>query len=65
MKSHMPQSLLASLGLWFQDLIALSETVDLDKKMDLSVQEPRLKTWKRVLKIFCNLVSRHRKHTDK
>lgn len=65
MKSHMPQSLLACLGPWFQDLMILLETVVLDKKMDLPEQEPRLKTWKRVLQICCNLVSRHRKHVDK
>lgn len=65
MKSHMPQSLLTSLGLWFQDLMILLDTVMLEKKMDLPEQEPRLKTWKRVLQICCNLVTRHRKHVDK
>lgn len=65
MKSHMPPSLLACLGPWFQDLMVLLETVVLEKKMDLPEQEPRLKTWKRVLRICCNLVSRHRKHVDK
>ncbi|KAG0600495.1 hypothetical protein M758_11G038800 [Ceratodon purpureus] len=64
-KSHMPQSLLACLGPWFQDLMILLEAVELEKKMDLPEQEPRLKTWKRVLQLCCNLVSRHRKHVDK
>lgn len=64
-KSHMPQSLLACLGPWFQDLMTLLETVVLEKKMDLPEQEPRLKTWKRALQLCCNLVSRHRKHVDK
>lgn len=61
----MPQSLLACLGPWFQDLMILLESVELEKKMDLPEQEPRLKTWKRVLQLCCNLVSRHRKHVDK
>ncbi|KAG0600485.1 hypothetical protein M758_11G038100 [Ceratodon purpureus] len=50
--SHMPQSLLACLGPWFQDLMILLEAVELEKKMDLPEQEPRLKTWKRVLQLI-------------
>lgn len=65
MKSHMPPSLLASLGSWFQDLMILLEMVVLEKKLDSPEQEPRLKIWKRSLQICCNLVARHRKHVDK
>lgn len=61
----MPSSLLASLGLWFQDLMILLEVVVLEKKMDSPEQAPRLKIWKRSLQICCNLVARHRKHVDK
>jgi hypothetical protein len=65
MKSHMPLSILACLGQWFNDLMVVLDTVVLEKRMDSPEQQPRLKCWKRALQICCNLVSRHRKHVDK
>jgi len=65
LKSHMPSALLESIDQWFSDLLSLLDSVVLEKKMDASEQEPRLKIWKRALQICCNLVSRHRLHVDK
>nr|PNR26439.1 hypothetical protein PHYPA_031014 [Physcomitrium patens] len=65
LKSHMPSALLATLGQWFYDFMLLLEVVALERTMDLPEQLSRLKTWKRVLQICCNLISRHRKHVDK
>jgi hypothetical protein len=65
LKSHMPSAVLANLGQWFNDFMLLLDVVVLDKRMDLPEQQPRLKTWKHVLQICCNLISRHRKHVDK
>lgn len=65
LKSHMPSALLVTLGHWFNDFVLLLDVVVLENRMDLPEQQPRLKTWKRVLQICCNLISRHRKHVDK
>ncbi|KAG0631814.1 hypothetical protein M758_1G280800 [Ceratodon purpureus] len=65
LKSHMPSAILATLGQWFNDFVLLLDVVKLEKRMDLPEQVARLKTWKHVLQICCNLISRHRKHVDK
>ncbi|KAG0602889.1 hypothetical protein M758_10G049300 [Ceratodon purpureus] len=61
----MPSAILATLGQWFNDFVLLLDVVKLEKRMDLLEQVARLKTWKHVLQICCNLISRHRKHVDK
>jgi hypothetical protein len=61
----MPSAFLATLGQWFDDFVLLLDMVVLENRMELPEQQPRLKTWKRVLQICCNLISRHRKHVDK
>eukprot|EP01018_Ginkgo_biloba_P009463 Gb_12572 [translate_table: standard] len=64
-KSHMPSSLIPSLAPWYQDFLALLDTIILAKPMAQAEQLLRLKTGKRCLQIFCTLVTRHRKHSDK
>ncbi|KAJ7567515.1 hypothetical protein O6H91_02G151300 [Diphasiastrum complanatum] len=64
-RSHMPISLLAHLSKWFQGFLALLELVILEETMGREEQVFRLKTWKRVLQIFCTFITRHRKHIDK
>ena len=52
----MAEVLLACLGPWLQDVMILMEAEEVEKKMELPEQEPRLKTWKRALVLCCNLV---------
>ncbi|KAH9325798.1 hypothetical protein KI387_005976, partial [Taxus chinensis] len=63
-RSHMPSSLIPSLPSWNQDFMILLELVVADKCM-AEPGEAKLKAGKRCLQIFCTLVTRHRKHTDK
>ncbi|CAN6548395.1 unnamed protein product [Malus baccata var. baccata] len=65
-RSHMPSALVPLLPSFCHDLIAILSSLSFD-----SVVTPqngyltRLKTGKRSLLIFCTLITRHRKHSDK
>lgn len=63
-RSHMPSSLIPSLASWCLGFIHLLDSLAVDKLM-VETEEIKLKVGKRCLQIFCTLVTRHRKHTDK
>ncbi|XP_057871628.2 uncharacterized protein LOC131078011 isoform X2 [Cryptomeria japonica] len=63
-RSHMPSSLIPLLPSLNKDIMVLLDSIAVDKDMAES-GESKLKVGKRCLQIFCTLVTRHRKHTDK
>ncbi|KAH7292282.1 hypothetical protein KP509_29G060400 [Ceratopteris richardii] len=64
-RSHMPSSLLPRLESWCEEFSTLLGCIEVHHRLEGDGELPRLKCWKRVLKIFCTLVNRHRKHVDK
>lgn len=65
-RSHMPSGLAPHIASVCHDLIGILDTLSFDPVV-LSGNEHllRLKMAKRSLLIFCALVTRHRKHSDK
>lgn len=62
----MPSALASFLPTFCGDLIGVLGSLSLDSVVTLENEYlMRLKTGKRSLQIFCVLVTRHRKHSDK
>ncbi|XP_062109375.1 uncharacterized protein LOC133819997 [Humulus lupulus] len=65
-RSHMPSSLASPLPLFCHDLIDVLGSLSFDYTGTIENEYlMRLKTGKRSLQIFCALVTRHRKYSDK
>ncbi|XP_021594154.1 importin beta-like SAD2 isoform X3 [Manihot esculenta] len=65
-RSHMPSALVPSLPMLCQSLIGLLDSLSFDHGVTSEGgQLLRLKAGKRILLIFCALVTRHRKYSDK
>ncbi|KAF9592182.1 hypothetical protein IFM89_012676 [Coptis chinensis] len=62
-RSYMPSALVPSLPLFCQDLFRILDSLSFDTTTEDDLL--RFKTGKRSLLIFCALVTRHRKHSDK
>ncbi|KAL5579823.1 hypothetical protein UlMin_012265 [Ulmus minor] len=65
-RSYMPSALAPLLSTFYHDLIGILGSLSLDHAVYLENEcLMRLKTGKRSLQIFCVLVTRHRKYSDK
>lgn len=64
-RSYMPSALSPVLPSFCYDLFRILDSLSLDDASSEDGTVLRLKTAKRSLIIFCTLVTRHRKHTDK
>ncbi|XP_038975739.1 importin beta-like SAD2 isoform X2 [Phoenix dactylifera] len=64
-RSYMPSALSPLLPSFCYDLFRILDSLSLDRTSSKDGSMLRLKTAKRSLIIFCTLVTRHRKHTDK
>ncbi|KAK9725349.1 hypothetical protein RND81_05G137800 [Saponaria officinalis] len=65
-KSYMPSSIVPLLPLFCCDLCTILNSLSLEESVSSeSSQQVRLKSGKRSLLIFCVLVTRHRKYSDK
>ncbi|KDP27986.1 hypothetical protein JCGZ_19066 [Jatropha curcas] len=64
-RSHMPSALIPSLPSICRDLIGLLDSLNFDRVNGEDGHLLRLKTGKRSLLVFCALVTRHRKYSDK
>ncbi|XP_050374323.1 uncharacterized protein LOC126791868 isoform X2 [Argentina anserina] len=65
-RSHMPSALVPLLPLFCHDLIGILDSLSFDCVVTPeNGNHMRLKTGKRSLRIFCALVTRHRKYSDK
>ncbi|KAI4303071.1 hypothetical protein MLD38_038747 [Melastoma candidum] len=64
MRSHLPSVLVPCMASFSEDLIRILNSLSLDSPTP-SLNLLRLKTGKRSLLIFCSLVTRHRKHSDR
>ncbi|XP_021751943.1 uncharacterized protein LOC110717528 [Chenopodium quinoa] len=65
-RSYMPTSVATLLPSFSGDLCGLLQTLNLEDSVSSEgSQQVRLKTGKRILLMFCALVTRHRKYSDK
>ncbi|KAF5191926.1 importin beta-like SAD2-like protein, partial [Thalictrum thalictroides] len=64
-RSHMPSALIPTLASFCQDLFRILDSLSFDTATPEKDYSVRMKTGKRSLIIFCALVTRHRKHSDK
>ncbi|PIA60816.1 hypothetical protein AQUCO_00300385v1 [Aquilegia coerulea] len=64
-RSHMPSALIPTLPSFCQDLFWILDSLRFDSTTPENDYSVRMKTGKRSLTIFCALVTRHRKHSDK